>query len=228
MTRQLTSAITLMTLLCTCPLLSAQDLTLFESVAQEEPGNIAELQSTEQNALPGAPSFTLVGTSRIGSKYSATLAASNGAIVVVSGSPGTVQEIPNHPGYRLVDIGSRQVSIAGPSGVPCVAAADKGVTCGANGVSLLGLATAAPVAVVAAETATAGDGAAPVPAGDVPPDNPFAAALRAAAQNEANARIDGDGFNRAERFQPRRIPPEDVPPGMRVVRTPFGDRLVEQ
>ncbi|MES3006529.1 MAG: hypothetical protein V4751_02040 [Pseudomonadota bacterium] len=228
MTRQLTSAITLTTLLCICPLSSAQDLTLFESVAQEEPGNIAEMQNREQNALPGAPSFTLVGTSRIGSKYSATLATSDGAIVVVSGSPGAVQEIPDHPGYRLVDIGSRKVSIAGPSGMPCVAAADKGVTCGANGVSLLGLATAAPVAVVVAETATSIDGTVPVPQGDVPPDNPFAAALRAAAQNEANARIDGDGFNRAERFQPRRIPPEDVPQGMRVVRTPFGDRLVEQ
>ena len=227
MTRQLTSAITLMTLLCASPVSSAQDLTLFESVAQEEPGNIAEMQNREQNALPGAPSFTLVGTSRIGSRYSATLAGSDGAIVVVSGSPGSVQEIPDHPGYRLVDIGSRKVSIAGPSGVPCVAAADKGVACGANGVSLLGLATAAPVAVVNAEAAGGVDGAAPVAEGEAP-DNPFAAALRAAAQNEANGRIEGDGYNRAERFQPRRIPPEDVPPGMRVVRTPFGDRLVEQ
>ena len=29
-------------------------------------------------------------------------------------------------------------------------------------------------------------------------------------------------------FTPRRINPEDVPPGMRVVSTPFGDRLVEE
>ena len=28
-------------------------------------------------------------------------------------------------------------------------------------------------------------------------------------------------------FEPRRIDPEDIPSGMRVVSTPFGDRLVE-
>ena len=33
---------------------------------------------------------------------------------------------------------------------------------------------------------------------------------------------------RPGRFQPRRIDPADVPPGMRVVSTPFGDRLVEE
>ncbi len=202
-----------------------QDLSLFEPVAEEEASVRAELQqSREQQAVPGAPSFTLVGTTRIGSRYSATLAASNGAVVVVNGSPGAVQEIPDHPGYRIVDIGSRRVSIANPGGVPCIATPAKGVACDANGVSLLSLATAAPVAAPAGEVA---DPAAPATEGDIP-ENPFAAALRAAAQNEANVRGDAIGGNAAERFQPRRIPPEDVPPGMRVVRTPFGDRLVEQ
>jgi hypothetical protein len=64
--------------------------------------------------------------------------------------------------------------------------------------------------------------------GDVAADNPFAAALRAAAQNERAGNAGQRGPFNAERFQPRRIAPEDVPPGMRVVRTPFGDRLVEQ
>ncbi len=202
-----------------------QELSLFEPVAVEDVSVRAELQQNrEQQAAPGVPSFTLVGTSRIGSRYSATLAASNGKVVVVNGSPGSVQEIPDHPGYRIVDIGSRRVSIANPGGIPCIATPDKGVACDANGVSLLSLATAAPVAAPAGAVV---DPAAPAPESDIP-ENPFAAALRAAAQNEANARGDTGNATAAERFQPRRIAPEDVPPGMRVVRTPFGDRLVEQ
>ena len=53
------------------------------------------------------------------------------------------------------------------------------------------------------------------------PINPFEA-LRSRAQNGAPPP------ERPDRFQPRRIDPADVPPGMRVVSTPFGDRLVEE
>ena len=60
---------------------------------------------------------------------------------------------------------------------------------------------------------------------NVPVDifNPFEA-LRAQQNNVSVSNRDGGN----ERFTPRRILPEDVPPGMRVVSTPFGDRLVEQ
>ena len=212
--------------------LFAQDLSLFEPVANEDRiDNIDAQQNREQNAAATVPAFTLIGTSRIGGKYRATLASSSGKIVVVSGSPGIVQDIPEHPGYRLVDIGSRRVSIANPGASPCIAAADRGVACSADGLSLLSLATAAPVPAAqgAEAAATNSDSAVAPQPGDIP-DNPFAAALRAAALNEANAQAPA-GISPpqgAERFQPRRIPPEDVPPGMRVVRTPFGDRLVEQ
>ncbi len=210
--------------------LSAQDLSLFEPVVNENRiDNIDVQQTREQNTAATAPAFTLIGTSRIGSRYKATLASSSGKIVVVTGSPGAVQDIPEHPGYRLVDIGSRRVSIANPGASPCIAAADKGVTCSADGLSLLGLATAAPVpAAPSAEAALANTAtAAAAQPGEIP-ENPFAAALRAAALNEANAQAGAVAPPGAERFQPRRIAPEDVPPGMRVVRTPFGDRLVEQ
>lgn len=211
--------------------LSAQDLSLFEPVVNEDRiDNIDAQQNRVQNALSTVPAFTLIGTSRIGGKYKATLATSSGEIVVVTGNPGSVQDIPDHPGYRLVDIGSRRASIANPGGSPCIAAADKGVTCGAEGLSLLSLATAAPVPAAqgAGAAATYNESASQQP-GEVP-ENPFAAALRAAAINEANAQAQAPiPINPgAERFQPQRIPPEDVPPGKRVVRTPFGDRLVDQ
>jgi hypothetical protein len=31
-----------------------------------------------------------------------------------------------------------------------------------------------------------------------------------------------------ERFRPRRIDPSDVPPGARLIRTPFGDRIITE
>jgi len=58
--------------------------------------------------------------------------------------------------------------------------------------------------------------------------NPFEA-LRAAQQGGAtNAQGRAGGTTENGRFTPRRIAPEDVPEGKRVVATPFGDRLVDQ
>ena len=57
------------------------------------------------------------------------------------------------------------------------------------------------------------------------PANPFEA-LRNAQSGRAGGAQGGD--TTSGRFTPRRISPEDVPEGMRVIATPFGDRLVEQ
>jgi hypothetical protein len=211
----------------------AQELQLFEPVESAgqgaEPGQTLP-EGSAQIAMPSAPAFTLVGTSRIGGRQTATLASSTGQIVKVDLSDDGDQPIDGFPGYELVRLRSREAAIRLPPGMPCLGSQSQGVSCGADGLVALRLTNAAPVPV--AETPVQTDGQ-PVVAevtenSDIAGDNPFAAALRAAAQNERAA---GDGqrgpFN-AERFQARRIAPEDVPPGMRVVRTPFGDRLVEQ
>jgi hypothetical protein len=211
----------------------AQELRLFEPVESAGPGaepGQALAEGSAQIAMPSAPAFTLVGTSRIGGRQTATLLSSTGQLVKVDLNAEGDQPIEGFPGYRLVRVGSREAAISLPEGMPCLGSRSQGVSCGADGLVALTLTNAAPVPV--AEPPVQADGQPVVSevteTGDVPPDNPFAAALRAAAQNERAA---GDGqrgpFN-AERFQPRRIAPEDVPPGMRVVRTPFGDRLVEQ
>ncbi|MBT8146719.1 MAG: hypothetical protein KJN90_07680, partial [Gammaproteobacteria bacterium] len=57
------------------------------------------------------------------------------------------------------------------------------------------------------------------------PTNPFAA-LRARALQNGDAPAPSASPRRS--FTPRRIDPADVPPGMRVVSTPFGDRLVRE
>ncbi len=217
--------------LLSAPLAQAQELQLFEPVessGQAPQFGVQPQAEQAQVAMPTSPAFTLVGTSRIGGRHRATLASSTGQIVQVDVEVGQDAPIDGFPGYRVNAMSSRRAEISLPEGMPCVGARDQGVSCGANGRVLLSLTTAAPVPVsapaVAAETA---DTAATTDSGEIPSDNPFAAALRAAAQNEREGNAGQRGPFNAERFQPRRIAPEDVPPGMRVVRTPFGDRLVE-
>lgn len=208
-------------------LVIAQDLTLFEAVETPANGAAGAAQAFEQRNLPNAPAFTLLGTSRIGNRRRASLVDSNGEVLVVELSDSDSTPIPDHIGYRIVSLESGKVSISLPADTPCIGASDKGVYCGSNGLAELSLTTAAPIAI--ASTQESVDGAPGQAEGteEGQPENPFAAALRAAAQNEANAQNGRPRRNDDERFEARRIAPEDVPPGMRVVRTPFGDRLVE-
>ncbi|MGJ8688764.1 MAG: hypothetical protein ACSHXZ_04510 [Gammaproteobacteria bacterium] len=218
--------ITLLTLTCSAGL--AQDLNLFEPV--EIPNNASSpdsIQAREQRNLPNAPTFTLLGTSRIGSKLKASLVNNTGEVIQVVMTDADSTPIPGHSGYNLVRVDSRTVAISQPTNTPCVAASDKGVECSSDGLAQLSLTTAAPIAVAPTAVASAdSNDEIAATAGEEEPDNPFAAALRAAAQNDSATRGRG-GRAINERFEVRRIAPEDIPEGMRVVRTPFGDRLVE-
>src|SRR5690606_40574435 len=197
-----------------------QSLSLFEPIAgSEQP----ERPVDQRSGAEGGPAFTLLGTSRIGNKYTAVLAHRDGSITRVSADPGSTVEIPDYPGYRLVGIGSRQVSLTTPGSDPCVDQQDRGVSCSDIGVTQLSLATAAPIAIPEGEENA---GAVPMNADpDAAPENPFAAAIRMAREAEANGQPRRRRAN-PEDFQPRRIAPADVTAGMRGLRTPFGDRLV--
>lgn len=206
----------------------AQDLTLFEPV--ETPANggaLGAAQAREQRNLPNGPAFTLLGTSRIGDRRRVRLLGSNGEVLVVEMSDNESTPIPDHIGYRIAAFESGKVTVSLPGDTPCVGASDKGVRCDSEGMAELTLTTAAPIAVASAPVNGDGQPAQVEGAQEGQPENPFAAALRAAAQNEANAQSGRPSRNNSERLEARRIAPEDVPPGMRVVRTPFGDRLVE-
>lgn len=207
--------------------LSAQDLNLFEPV--EIPSSTSgpdSVQAREQRNLPNVPAFTLLGTSRIGSKLKASLVDNNGTVVQVLMTDEESTPIPGYAGYSLVRVGSRSVAIHQPASTPCIDASDKGVECSSDGLAQLSLTTAAPIAVAPTAVASAESNDEIAAASEEEPDNPFAAALRAAAQNESATRGRG-GRAINERFEVRRIAPEDIPEGMRVVRTPFGDRLVD-
>jgi hypothetical protein len=205
---------------------NSQDLSLFEGVEV----TVGEASGTNRRArgprdAVAGPEFTLLGTSRIGSGYSAILRHRSGDSVLVRSQGNTATAIEGHAGYSVLSVGAGKLSLRYPVSVPCVEDAGLGVGCAAGpNTAELVLGISVPLSV-------------PVPSGTVelrdtaeqPPTaqgaNPFEAII--AAQADGNDPAQNDG-GRAERFVPKRISPEDVPTGMRVVATPFGDRLVEQ
>lgn len=188
-----------------------QGFALFESIENASSrATTAPVRrnSRQSRATVAEPEFTLLGTSRIGDKYSAIIQHKDGEAIVVKAAPATTTPIPEHDDYSIINVAPGTVSVRYPGNTACVEFAEKGVSCNAAGnTAVLALAT--------------GEALAPSKAEQI-----FAVQLvdEAVAEEPENA-PDGGAENR---FSPRRIAPEDVPPGMRVVSTPFGDRLVEQ
>lgn len=194
------------------------EFALFESLdgatnnnASDVPG-ASNANSAVSRATQATPAFVLVGTTRIGDAQSALLRHLSGEVIRVP-LTGTSNPIPGHELYTVVDRQSGQVSVRYPAAIPCGDFPDQGVDCDANtNIATLSLTTARAVITETAAEETQAPEAETI-------RNPFEAIRE-------RGRI-GDP-NQPARFQPRRIPPEDVPPGYRVVSTPFGDRLVEQ
>lgn len=212
-----------------------QPLTLFEEVeTTENRGRATGRPARESRATTAAPEFTLTGVSRIGDNYSAILRHKDGQNLIVRAEPSTNTPIPDHGGYALVAVSSAGVSIRYPDNNACIEFADLGVSCSsAANIAELVLANGAPLPVrnsTAAELADTQlqaetDGEVVIEQSER--SNPFEALRNARRGDTANPANDAAGTT-AARFTPRRINPEDVPEGMRVVATPFGDRLVEQ
>jgi hypothetical protein len=214
-------------------------LGLFEPIEQTAvPQPAASAQPIMQSASepvvrPTAPQFVLVGTSRFGDQHRARLRTPGGEVVVVDLNESAVSVIPGFPGFEIEEASDRLLVVRHPSNVACFAAPEQGVNCTASHVSALQLKTAqaiqpAPSANRAARP-DSGTQIMSVSVQDQADDgstegNPFAAALRAARErgevDPATIRAE------AERFRPRRIDPSEVPPGSRLVRTPFGDRII--
>jgi hypothetical protein len=209
------------------------EFRLFEAIdsaaTADSPRNRRTRNATATRNTIANPEFTLVGTSRIGDKYSVILTHKDGNTVVVQAEPNTRTEIMGHSQFSIGDVGSRVVSINYPDGTNCVESKDKGVSCNtAANTANLTLTYGEPLAprqrqvsepVQAFKEAIEGEEDEPV--------NPFAA-LRDAAETNGGSSRPANGDGNTSQFRPRRIDPDDVPPGQRVVSTPFGDRLVDQ
>jgi hypothetical protein len=217
------------------PSSSSSSFSLFEDIEvtdtrQPSPSN---RPTRESRVTTASPEFTLVGTSRIGDSYSAVLQHRSGENVVVRTGPGSTTPVTGYPDYLISDVGAGNVSLRFPAGTPCEEHVEQGVSCTniANTARLElvnGEALAAQRTINLEGSADQGEGVVTeVNPETGEPINPFEAirAARAAGINPADSEAAAGGRNR---FTPRRIRDEDVPPGMRKVSTPFGDRLVEE
>ena len=206
----------------------SQQLNLFEEIETNNNSSRDARNRTASGSQAGAasPEFTLIGTSRIGSEYSVIIQHRGGDTLMVKAGPNSSTQIPGYSGYSILDVSSGRISIRYPENISCVEFRDQGVRCdGAMNIAALSLANGEPLLGKEVEISLAASRS-PETAADELPTNPFEALL-SRENNVPVSNRDGN-FGRSERFTPRRIDPEDVPPGMNVVSTPFGDRLVEQ
>ena len=209
---------------------SAQSLSLFEDV--ETTGNRASSPgrpTRESRVTNSEPEFTLVGTSRIGERYSAMVRHKSGEVILVKGDQVSSTAIQGYADYSIVKLAAGAISIQQPGNIPCIEFSDLGVHCNAAGnIVELVLANGEPLPSTSpAIINRSNDGSDSGEETDdliVNPANPFEA-LRD-AQNERVLGGQAEGLT-SGRFTPRRINPADVPEGKRVVSTPFGDRLVD-
>jgi hypothetical protein len=232
----------------------AQTLTLFEPLdANNAPLGAAAQPGAANATLAGAgqPAFTLRSTSRVGDRYHVVLVNRDGTISQVAWQAGQSAAVPGHSGFAITQVAGRSVALTQPES--CIAAPDKGVSCGADNQALLALATVAPVTVKSAAAqrpnqdpfASAGpnngrrgnrDRGRVGPGGDQGNNggqgngpvvvNPFTGAAEPAPQLSAEEQAARADRQRVRTVQPRRIDDADIPPGTQRVRTPFGDTLV--
>lgn len=214
-------------------------LSLFEPVEQASSNSQAQTSGPRNPTVSagGTPQFALVGTSRFGDRYRVSVRDSGGEVITVDAGAGAggSASIPGYPGFSVTHVESRHVLLQHPDSTPCFDFRDQGVTCEGGNTARLALATATPIEAPAEperrrnrrsdnRDVQSADHSEQIEEGE--PVNPFAAALRAARERgEPDA-----AASRAEeqRFRPRRIDPADVPEGYRLIRTPFGDRVVPE
>ena len=189
--------------------------------------------------------FVLRGTSRIGDRYHVVLEHVGGKEMRIPWREGRTSPIDGFPGYELLSVSPRVARIGFPEKSMCLEDdLDKGIYCSAIGdsarlVLVRRTPTAAPKPPV-----KAGNKPKSATTGGSPPSNPFQAALEKArseqqggaapaaqAMPRTKAKDDVEATRERLRrarsnFKPKKIDPDDVPEGMKVVHTPFGDRLV--
>lgn len=180
--------------------------------------------------------LTLRGTLMNGNGATAILAASGGEAFAVRWRQGEEAPIKNHGGYFLIEVNPRQAKVRFPSHHPCLSMPEQGVTCESSSVAILSLLRLAALPTVSPPTVAPPAAASSPTAGNIPSVsppvvttgggvNPFQVLLenqRRNASSPPGAAAQSDGVPKS---MPKRIEAGEAPPGMKVLRTPFGDRL---
>jgi hypothetical protein len=102
---------------------SAAEFNLFETV--DTTSNSASAAEAARNTrgqssrnTQAAPTFTLVGTSRIGDRYTALLKHMSGETVKVP-LLHEINPVPGHELYTVLQYGAGQLALRYPAAVPC-------------------------------------------------------------------------------------------------------------
>lgn len=209
---------------------SEPEFLLFEEVDvpnSEESNSSARVRPSRNETNSSSPDFTLSGTSQIGNSHHVTLKHSSGNSVRVKVAKESIIQVPGYLAYSIIDFRPGLVNLRLPESSSCVEFVALGVSCNsADNIAILTLANGDPLPPSANQSsALRNTEAQEEDSGEITneePANPFTAIRE---QREANGGAPGGNNGR---FTPRRISPDDVPAGMRVVSTPFGDRLVEE
>ncbi len=249
-----TTAPLVLTALLSTATAQAQELRLFEEPETDatQPGGLPMAPEQVFTQRVGQPAYTLRSISRFGDQYQAILVSRSGETVRVNWNSGQTAPVSNS-GFAVVAAGSSSLSLMHPPGDACVSAEPAGVSCSAGNQSELRLVMALPLArngVVAAPVmGPEQQGAAGFFGNDAFGPNPYADSNDPAqggaqvfinpfsGEPEVEQQIsEGERELRRQRqevratrlrqFEGERINDADVPPGMQVVRTPFGDRVI--
>lgn len=227
--------------------LGQTELNLFQETADsQQRAETSSRRPERASQRETEPAFTLVGTSRFGDEYFASLLARNGTSVKAEWKRGTVVEIEGYRGYSIASIGSREVSIRMPDLESCIESEGKGVRCNGN-IALLSLSYSEPLAAVEnlqdsnviinseensddSEAIIDDESSQTIGNSRVLRRNPFSGELQelpdlSPEQQAAREERQQERAERFRNFEIVRIPDDEVPDGMQRVRTPFGDSL---
>jgi len=211
----------------------AQNLDLFQNTESSANRSQPAQNSTRQESNK-EPAFTLVGTSRFGDEYYASLLSREGKKYSVTWEKGKLQKIEGKRNYYIAAIKSRGVSIRLPDNESCIENEAKGVRCN-NGLMILSLSNMEPVEIAREDLAE--DDLNPESISEINgqssgvlPRNPFSGEIQENPDltEEERAARQARRQRRAELyrdFEIVRIPDDEIPEGMRRLRTPFGDSL---
>lgn len=227
--------------------LGQTELNLFQETSDSQQRTETSTRRTERSSQRETePAFTLVGTTRFGEEYSASLLARNGDALRVEWKKDTVVQVGGYRGYSIASIGSRRVSMRMPDSDPCIANESKGVRCNGN-IALLSLSYSDPLAAIESldnstvindsvennddtEALADDESSQTIANSRVLRRNPFSGELQelpdlTPEQQAARAERQQERAERFRNFEIVRIPDNEIPEGMQRVRTPFGDSL---
>jgi len=216
----------------------AQTLSLFETAQSQGQSTQPPPPIDGPGPLEPSPGFSLHSVARFGNSYWGLVTDAVGNSIEVNWQPGqqsSLGDLAQYSGYRVLELTAQTLRLQFPPGLPCSASGQEGLLCVDSTTALLSLVSLKPLQSNGSRQQQT-EQPATVPGSEQPMDsegfiNPFvniaadAAPIRdaetAAPADRARARAE-----RLEQLRVDRIADDQIPPGMRRVRTPFGDRLV--